>query len=91
MVIVGAFTFIDAWTAGIYKIKDKKTFINMSPMAWAIAMEGVLIVTLPIYVLNRNKLRTTNGNTAWFVLTILSGAIPLILTIFNIALETNHP
>lgn len=77
IVLTGVFTFIDAWQAGIYKIKDKKAFVNLSPMGWAIAMEGLLIITFPLYLVKRNKLKTKTGNVAFFVLTILFGALTL--------------
>ena len=80
IVLTGVFTFIDAWQAGIYKIKNKKAFDNLSPMGWAIAMGGLLIITLPLYLVKRNKLKTKTGNIAFFVLTILFGALTLVIT-----------
>lgn len=89
ILVAGIFTFIDAWTAGIYKDKNKKSFLNLSPAAWAIAMEGLLIVTLPLYIINRNKLKTKDGNIAWFVLTIIAGCVPLIAFLINVFLVMN--
>lgn len=75
IVLTGVFAFVDAWHAGIYKKKDSKAFLNLSPMAWGIAMVGLLIVAFPLYLINRNKLKTKEGNIVFFVLTILFGIL----------------
>src|SRR5271163_1456635 len=57
-------TFADAWKSGIYKRSDKRGFLNISPMAWGIAMAFLFVVTFPVYLLHRSELRTiqaTNG------------------------------
>ena len=78
-VLAGIFTFVDAWVAGIYKRKDSPSFINISPMGWAIAMDGLLIVSFPLYVIFRNKLKTKNGNTVLFVLAIVFAALTFVV------------
>ena len=79
IVLAGVFTFVDAWTAGIYKREDKKTFLNISPMGWGIAMEYLLILAYPLYLINRNKLKTRKGNIVFFVLTIIIGPLTVIV------------
>jgi len=78
LALVGIFTFIDAWTAGIYKHKGVKSFLNISPMAWGIVMEGLTIVAYPLYLINRNKLKTKDGKNVFFILTIIFGGIILL-------------
>ena len=57
-------TFTDAWKSGIYKRRDKRGFLNISPMSWGIAMGLLFVVAFPTYLLHRKELRTvpaTNG------------------------------
>ncbi len=79
----GVFAFVDAWNAGIYKRKDVKSLLNISPMGWGIAMEGLLILAYPLYVIKRNTLKTKKGHVLFFVFTIIFGA----LTFLFIALQ----
>jgi hypothetical protein len=79
LVITGILAFADAWVAGIYKRADSTSFVNISPMAWGIVIEGILIVGLPCYLAYRNKLKTKKGSTALFVLTIVFAAGTLAL------------
>lgn len=81
---LGGVTFADAWKSGIYKHPDKRTFLNISPMAWGILMSLFLIVAYPLYVLNRNKLRTRQDTNAFFWATILLGAVPPVSLIFRV-------
>ncbi len=83
-VLTGVFTFIDAWKAGIYKIKDEKLFANLSPMGWAIAMEGLLIITYPLYLVKRNKLKTRKGDITFFVLIIIFGLLDVVFGVFGV-------
>jgi hypothetical protein len=55
-----------AWKSGIYKRIGAKGFLNISPMAWAIAMACLFPITYPVYLLNRNKLRTFQGTNAYY-------------------------
>ena len=57
----GCLTFADAWVSGIYKYRSRKSFLNVSPMSWGIGMSLLAIVTFPVYMIMRNKLRTRNG------------------------------
>ncbi len=84
-VITGIFTFIDAWKAGIYKKKDSKSFINISPMGWGIVMQGIFIVAFPLYLANRNKLKAKEGQNVWYILTIIFGGLTLSLAALKIA------
>jgi hypothetical protein len=81
VILAGVFTFLDAWHAGIYKQPDSKSFVNLSPMGWSIAMMGVLIITYPFYVANRGKLKTRDCTPVFWVLTNLFGVISLALIV----------
>jgi len=83
-VITGIFTFIDAWKAGIYKNKNSKSFVNISPMGWGIVMQGVFIVAYPLYLASRNKLKTNDGEKAWYILTIIFGSLTFVVLAFKI-------
>ena len=78
-VLAGIFTFCDAWAAGIYKKKDGKSVLNISPMGWGVAMEGLLLVAYPLYLINRNKLKTKPGKSIWLVLAMIFGALNLLM------------
>jgi hypothetical protein len=78
--LAGMFTFIDAWTAGIYKNKGVRSFLNISPMSWGIVMEGLIIVAYPLYLLNRNRLKNRDGKNIFWILTIILGGIPFLFT-----------
>ncbi len=82
--VLGGLTFADAWTAGIYKRETKSSFLNISPMAWGVVVSMLLIVGFPVYVLNRNKLKTLPGNTALFGSVVLVGSILLVLSLASI-------
>jgi hypothetical protein len=81
---LGGVTFADAWKSGIYKHPDKKSFLNISPMSWAIVMALLFIVAYPTYLLNRNKLRTRAGTNAYFWATVVLGALVIGLLVLNI-------
>jgi len=81
---LGGVTFADAWISGIYKRPDKKTFLNISPMAWGIAMPMLFIVAYPAYLLNRNKLRTRQGTNDLFWATVVLGAVVIVLLVVNV-------
>lgn len=83
VILTAAFTFVDAWQAGIFKIKNKSAFTNLSPMGWAIAMEGIFIVAFPVYLFNRNKLKTKEGNSLFFILTIVFGVLSILLIVLR--------
>jgi len=84
MVLTGIFTFIDAWTVGIYKKKDMKSFVNISPMAWGIVMEFLIIVAYPVYLIKRNKLKTKDGSNIFWILTIVFGGISILFGAYQI-------
>jgi hypothetical protein len=83
VILPGIFVFIDAWKSGIYKDKERKAFLNLSPAAWGVAMEGLLIITYPLYLINRKKLKKRESGQIYYVLTILSGGIVLLLLILK--------
>ena len=82
-VITGIFTFVDAWKAGIYKKKESKSFVNISPMGWGIVMQGLFIVGYPLYLACRNNLKTREGEKAWFILTIVFGSLTFLYAAFK--------
>ena len=82
--MLGGVTFADAWRSGIYKDPEKKSFLNISPMAWGIVMALFFIVAYPVYLLNRNKLRTIQAGNGFFIATIVLGAVVIVFTIVSI-------
>jgi hypothetical protein len=81
---LGGATFADAWTSGIYKRPGEQGFLNISPMAWGIAMALLFIVTYPVYLLNRTKLRTINGTNVFYWITVVLGGLVIYLLALNI-------
>ena len=79
---IGCLTFADAWVSGIYKDRSRKSFLNVSPMSWGIGMSLLAIVTFPVYMIMRNKLRTRNGGNGFFIaLAVLGGVIMIALLV----------
>ena len=83
--VLGGVTLADAWKSGIYKRPGEKRFLNLSPMAWGIAMALLFIVTYPVYLLQRNKLRTIQGTNAFYWATVVVGAIVIVLLLLSAA------
>ncbi len=82
--LAGIFTFIDAWKSGIYKHEGTSSFFNITPMGWGISMQFLPIVVYPLYLINRNKLKTKEGGNTFYILIIILGGICIILTIIFI-------
>lgn len=82
--ILASVTFTDAWVSGIYKDPSKKSFLNISPMAWGVVMALLFIVAYPAYLINRNKLRTRQSGNGYFIATIVLGVVVLVLMVLNI-------
>ena len=85
--VLGGITFADAWRSGIYKRAESKSFLNISPMGWGIAMALLFIVAYPVYVLNRNPLRTIKAGNGFFIATEVIGGIITLLFVANIVLS----
>jgi hypothetical protein len=83
---VALLTFADAWKCGIYKRSDKRGFLNISPMAWGIAMAFLFIVTFPAYLLHRTELRTIQGTNRFYWGLVVVGAVLVIALVGNIIL-----
>ncbi len=81
--ILASVTFADAWVSGIYKDPSKKSFLNISPMAWGIVMALLFVVAYPTYLINRNRLRTRQGGNAYFIATIILGAAVIVLAVLD--------
>ena len=90
-VLTGIVTFCDAWVSGIYKKKGVKSVLNISPMGWGIVMEGLMLVAYPAYLLNRNRLKTKGQNNVFWILTIILGALTLVLATIQIVTKLQHP
>ena len=89
--ILGGLTFADAWVSGIYKTTNKRAFLNISPMAWGIAMIGLHIAAYPAYILNRNKLRTINGTNGFYVAVLILGGLTFLsAVVFLVTLFTQN-
>jgi hypothetical protein len=87
---LGGLAFADAWKSGIYKHPDRKSFLNISPMAWGIAIALLFVIAYPAYLLNRNKLRTVRGSNGYFWALNLVGAIVIALIIYEIVVISTH-
>ncbi len=81
---LGGATFADAWVSGIYKRPGTKSFLNISPMAWGIVMALLFIVAYPVYLTNRNKLRTVQGGNGFFIATIMLGGLVIVLLLLSV-------
>ena len=81
---LGGTTFADAWVSGIYKHTNGSSFMNISPMAWGIVVGLLFIVGYPLYLLNRNALRTIRGTNGFFVGTIVLGGLAIVVLILRI-------
>ena len=75
--VIGGVTFEDAWRSGIYNNPEKKSLSDISPMGWGIlmAMPMFFIFTYPMYLINRNELRTLQAGNGFFIATIVLGAV----------------
>jgi hypothetical protein len=82
-VLTGLCAFIDAWKSGIYKRKDIKSIVNISPMGWGIVTGVLFPLGYPFYLMYRNKLKTKEGGNLFYVLTIILGGILLSFMILN--------
>jgi hypothetical protein len=79
-------TFADAWKSGIYKRSDKRGFLNISPMAWGIAMAFLFVVTFPVYLLHRSELRTIQATNGFYWALVIVGAVLIIAFVGNLIL-----
>jgi hypothetical protein len=83
---LAALTFTDAWKSGIYKRPDRSGFLNISPMAWGIAMAFLCIVAYPAYLLHRSELRTLTGTNAFYWALVVAGAFVILACVGNLVL-----
>lgn len=81
LIATGVFVFCDAWVSGIYKKPEVKTFTNISPVAWGIVMQFLFIVSFPLYLIVRNRLKTKEASPVFFIFTIIFGAITAVLAV----------
>ena len=86
--LLGGLTFADAWVCGIYKDPNKKSFLNISPMAWGILMAVFYPVAYPVYALIRNRLRTIHGTNGLFIAVLIVGGIIILSSVPSLTLLT---
>ena len=84
--VAGIFTFCDAWSSGVYRKQGVRSFTNISPMSWGLAMELLPVVAYPIYLAKKNKLKTRDVANAFWILTIITGALAIIVFVIQISL-----
>lgn len=54
-------------------------------MAWGIAMALLLIVTYPVYVLSRNRLRTMRAGNIYFYAVVIIGGLEMAAFVLQVA------
>lgn len=81
VVAVGSLVFTDAWMIGIRRKPNNSGFLNISPFAWGVAVNLLPIVSFPLYLFTRDRLRVRKGSTVvWLLLVVLGGLLmPLSL------------
>ena len=79
-------TFADAWKSGIYVRREKRGFLNISPMAWGIAMAFLFVVAFPVYLLRRSELRTIHATNRYFWGLVFTGAALIVAFVGNLVL-----
>ncbi len=82
--VLGGLTFADAWTSGLYKDPDKKSFLNMSPMAWGIVMVGLHVVAYPAYLFYRYKMRMRNPTGGLFIAVVTLGGLTFYMSVVSL-------
>ena len=55
-------------------------------MSWGIGMSLFAIVTFPVYMIMRNKLRTRNGGNGFFIALAVLGGILMITVLVGVFL-----
>ena len=83
--LLGGLTFADAWVSGIYKVPNKRSFSNNSPMVWGVAMALLFVVGYPAYLINRNKLRTIAGTNCFYWGVIVLGSLVFATWVLAVA------
>jgi len=79
--LIGAATFIDTWQSGIYKKRNINSLLNMSPIGWTFVVSGLFIIGFPMYLINRNKLKTKENDNIFFYAVIILGALLMYSTL----------
>jgi hypothetical protein len=88
IVTVGVLVFADAWMAGIRRRPNESGFLNISPLAWSIAINLLFVVSFPLYLLNRNRLRTRKGSTAiWGLIIVFGGLLMLLVLLWILSIS----
>ncbi len=82
--LLGGLTFVDTWNSGIWKNSDQKSFTNLSPMGWGVAMSLLLIITYPAYLLVRNKKVKIPFTNGYYYAVVVLGGLALLSAIANI-------
>ncbi len=92
LALTGIFTFLDAWNSGIYKKPGKRALTNNSPMVWGLMVMLLWIISYPIYLFNRNKLKTKDGPRAyWILIHVFSAPILILVALQGFAMLLGYP
>jgi len=75
LVVLGGVTLADAWVSGIRKRQHTRSMLNCSPMACGVAMALLLVLAYPLYLFNRNKLRTIESADDFYWAVVVFGGI----------------
>jgi hypothetical protein len=87
VVAVGSLVFADAWMTGIRKRPNDSGFLNISPLAWGIAVNLLFAVTFPLYLFNRDRLKVRKGSTVvWLLIIVLGGLLMLLILLWILAI-----
>ena len=78
VLIIGVLVFADAWIAGIRKQPRPDEFRYISAMGWGVATDLLFVVAFPLYLLNRNRLKSRQGSTALWLLLVVMGSVTLL-------------
>lgn len=74
----GWFVFADALSLGISKKKGVRSVTNASPAEWGVFTIVVFVIGLPLYAINRNRLRARTGPDSLFNWAIVFACLALV-------------
>jgi hypothetical protein len=82
LIAAGGTVFADAWTVGVGRGTKGPGLKKISPLVWGVLAGLSPVVGLPIYLFNRNHLKSRAGNKVAWVLIICIGLVGLLLLPF---------
>lgn len=87
VVAVGSLVFADAWMTGIRRRPNDSDFLNISPLAWGIAVNLLFVVSFPLYLFNRDRLKVRKGSTVvWLLIVVLGGLLTLLILLWILSI-----